>query len=375
MKIIVANNLYGSFARGGAEKFTQGLVESLQALGHEVIVLTTKLRGKQVADTEQIKYMSSWYYHLAQIPKPLRLVWHWYNVRNRRTEKLLAKAAWAQNVDLVITNNLQGLGLTFAQSLQARGAKWVHVLHDVQLLHPSGLVNYSQEFVLAKTASQHYQKLVKQSLGSPDLTISPSEWLLAWHQQYGFFKDKLAAVLPHPYPRHEVVARQVPTDCHLVYLGQVEEHKGLILLAEAFKNLCQSQREKVRLTIAGEGSVVNLLKINYQNLPMEFAGRLEPQGVAELLAQASCLVVPSLCYENWPTVIIEAALTGTPVVASDLGGNRELIHNHDYLFVPKVEPLTAKLKWVVTNRQVLTAPILPELLSGEEYVKKLLSLL
>jgi glycosyltransferase involved in cell wall biosynthesis len=120
---------------------------------------------------------------------------------------------------------------------------------------------------------------------------------------------------------------------------------------------------------------VNLLKINYQNLPMEFAGRLEPQGVAELLAQASCLVVPSLCYENWPTVIIEAALTGTPVVASDLGGNRELIHNHDYLFVPKVEALTAKLKWVVTNRQVLTAPILPELLSGEEYVKKLLSLL
>jgi glycosyltransferase involved in cell wall biosynthesis len=375
MKIIIAHNLYQPFARGGAEQFSQELVDTLVALGHEVAVLTTKPRGARVADTEQIKYLPSLYYHLAEVPKALRLVWHWYNVRNRQTEKKLSNWSFAREADLIITNNLQGLGLSFASALQKQGKKWVHIIHDLQLLHPSGLVNYGQEFVLAKSAASQYQNLVKKYLGEPDLVISPSKWILDWHRQYGFFEQSLAMVLAHPYPRRQMLPRQVTADCQFLYLGQVEEHKGVILLLEAFKNFCQQSKVKAQLTIAGEGTVLNLLKLNYQNLPVNFVGRLPAPGVANLLAQTSCLVVPSLCYENWPTVIIEAALAQTPVIASELGGNKELIHNQEYLFVPTVEALTAKLLWMATNRQVVTAPVLPELLSGEDYIKKILEII
>jgi len=188
MKIIIAHNLYQPFARGGAEQFSQELVDTLVALGHEVAVLTTKPRGARVADTEQIKYLPSLYYHLAEVPKALRLVWHWYNVRNRQTEKKLSNWSFAREADLIITNNLQGLGLSFASALQKQGKKWVHIIHDLQLLHPSGLVNYGQEFVLAKSAASQYQNLVKKYLGQPNLVISPSKWILDWHRQYGFFE-------------------------------------------------------------------------------------------------------------------------------------------------------------------------------------------
>lgn len=375
MKIIVAHNLYPPFARGGAEKFTQELVASLLALGHEVLIVTTRPRTKRVADQASIKYLPSLYYHLAEVPKALRLIWHWHNVRSRRTEKVLLALPFVQSADLIITNNLQGLGLSFASALQARGVRWVHVIHDLQLLHPSGLVNYGQEFILAKRASASYQRLVKQYLGQPDLVISPSQWIMDWHRQYGFFNQSLATVLPNPSPQQTVLTRQPSADCHFVYLGQVEDHKGLILLLDAFAKFSATAQTKAHLTVAGEGRLLNLLKLNYQNLPVNFVGRLESQAVSSLLAQATCLVVPSLCYENWPTVIIEASLAGLPVIASNLGGNQELIHNHDYLFVPKLDSLVAKLKWVETNRQLLKPPVLPSLLSGKHYAERLLDLI
>ena len=40
------------------------------------------------------------------------------------------------------------------------------------------------------------------------------------------------------------------------------------------------------------------------------------------------LIVPSLCYENTPTVIYEALASGTPVIASDQGGMRELVQTY-----------------------------------------------
>jgi glycosyltransferase involved in cell wall biosynthesis len=46
--------------------------------------------------------------------------------------------------------------------------------------------------------------------------------------------------------------------------------------------------------------------------------------------------VPSLCYENSPTVIYEALQAGIPVLASDIGGVGELVQNgrNGYLFKP-----------------------------------------
>jgi glycosyltransferase involved in cell wall biosynthesis len=44
-----------------------------------------------------------------------------------------------------------------------------------------------------------------------------------------------------------------------------------------------------------------------------------------LMAKADVLVVPSLCYENSPTVIYESLGMGMPVLAADIGGVAELI--------------------------------------------------
>lgn len=375
MKIVLVNNLYGSLARGGAEKYSANLAAGLRELGHEVFVITTKPYYSLLADTDQVFYLKSLYYDLGSLPKFVRLIWHWFNLRSRKAERKLLAIKASLGCDLVITNNLQGLGLSLGRVAREQGIKWAHVIHDIQLLHPSGLLNYGQEELLSKRAALSYQDLVKKNLGSPDLVISPSNWILELHKKFGFFTESLATVLPHPYTATQWLARANSDICHFVYLGQVEDHKGVILLLDAFRQFCQRSKIKARLSVAGDGRLFDLIKINYQNLPIDFLGRVSSEEVAKLFSQASCLVVPSLCYENWPTVIIEAGLAGLPVIASDLGGNQELVHNQDYLFVPKLEILVNKLMWVATNRQTLNPPVLPNLLSASDYATKILSLL
>ena len=50
---------------------------------------------------------------------------------------------------------------------------------------------------------------------------------------------------------------------------------------------------------------------------------------------ADILLVPSCIEENQPTVILEAASVGLPVVASDKGGIRETLGSRGYICAPR----------------------------------------
>jgi len=69
------------------------------------------------------------------------------------------------------------------------------------------------------------------------------------------------------------------------------------------------------------------------------AGPYAPDEVGEALAAIDVLIVPSLCYENTPTVIYEALASGTPVIATAEGGMRELVEEYaGGWLVPRDDP-------------------------------------
>ena len=47
----------------------------------------------------------------------------------------------------------------------------------------------------------------------------------------------------------------------------------------------------------------------------------------ELIAGARAMIVPSLLYEGFPRTIVEAYACGTPVIASDIGGLRDVVED------------------------------------------------
>ena len=60
--------------------------------------------------------------------------------------------------------------------------------------------------------------------------------------------------------------------------------------------------------------------------PIEFLGHVPVARVIELMKGAAMLVVPSEWYEGFPRVVVEAFATGTPLVATDIGGLRRARH-------------------------------------------------
>ena len=122
------------------------------------------------------------------------------------------------------------------------------------------------------------------------------------------------------------VAAADATEPVLLAVGRVEHVKGFDLLLEAFA--ASPLAERARLTIVGDGSELAELRRRARTLGVEdrvsFPGMLGPDAVAEALAAATVVVVPSR-KEAASIVVLEAWRAGRPVVGTVLGGPRTLL--------------------------------------------------
>jgi glycosyltransferase involved in cell wall biosynthesis len=108
------------------------------------------------------------------------------------------------------------------------------------------------------------------------------------------------------------------TGGYALFLGRLTEEKGVGVLCRAWDRL----GGVLPLKVAGDGPLRSVL----QATPgVEYLGQCSRARILELLRDAAFLVVPSLWYEGFAMVVVEALACGTPVVASALGSLNELI--------------------------------------------------
>ena len=207
--------------------------------------------------------------------------------------------------------------------------KQIHTLHDIQLLHPSGLMIWQKENILSTAWAKIYQAIMRFLFVSPEIVISPSQWLLDEHVQRGFFQNSKTAVLSNCFTQEikvdESKIKNSNSKFCFLYVGQVEAHKGVEFLVAVFLKFL-GNHPQAELSIAGPGSLIDMVKkAAGGRKEIKILGRKNESEVEELMLSADCLVVPSLCYETSPTVIYEAASVRLPVLASGIGGIPELI--------------------------------------------------
>jgi spore coat protein SA len=114
------------------------------------------------------------------------------------------------------------------------------------------------------------------------------------------------------------------------FAGRIIPRKGLPVLMKAMSKVRKSVPQ-VSLVIAGRGisNYMDRLKNKAHRLGVSaaFIGYKSHQKMHEVYGMSDCLVCPSQKHEAFGLVNVEAMATGIPVIASQIGGMKEIIQH------------------------------------------------
>ena len=111
----------------------------------------------------------------------------------------------------------------------------------------------------------------------------------------------------------------------IVFVGQAVERKGLPVLLRAFEALREHVPATLEVIGADQEEVAPLLLDGDQGVTV--LGRCDDDRKRAALARADILCAPSLGGESFGMVLTEAFAAGTPVIASDIAGYRDVVRN------------------------------------------------
>ncbi|HVN55450.1 MAG TPA: glycosyltransferase family 4 protein [Anaerolineaceae bacterium] len=205
---------------------------------------------------------------------------------------------------------------------------------------------------------------LKRILQDIDVVLSPSRFLIQKFQDFGFNTSNIryqpfGLDLKLPEPDHSQVSSSKRV-LRIGYLGQFASHKGIHVLIKAFQNL-RYPDGMCKLFLFGKYSPDSPYGKQLSDLIKKpddiiFRGSYDNTKVGQILSQLDVIVVPSIWYENRPTVIVEALSADRPVIASKIGGIVELVNDeiNGLLFEPGSDnELTEKLQRLLDEPNLL----------------------
>ena len=135
-----------------------------------------------------------------------------------------------------------------------------------------------------------------------------------------------------------------------LFVGRLSIEKGVHVLLQAWKRLGQH----IPLYIAGDGPLRDELFSTELGPDVHVLGNLPPSEVLQWMRGARFLILPSICFENFPVTVAEAFASGLPVIASRLGSLAEIVEDGRtglHFAVGNVDDLASRVEWAWKNEQ------------------------
>ena len=309
--------------RGGVENYVHQTAKRLVKRGHKVWVVTSQLPG--LKNSDKIDGIS-----VLRIPS-VELLSDRLTLHLSPLSDIFAKL---KKVDVVITNT-RFYPLSFAAGLYAHrhNIPWLHIEHGVQ---------------------QPYDNPIIQA-GVRTFDAVFGRWILKHARVAGVSRASCGFAKGHGAGKCDVVYNGVDTGffdgrkkkhrgVRIAFVGRLVKDKGVQDLLKAAEGL------KIEVVIIGKGPYESELR-KYGG---RFVGLKDSKGVREILSSSDILVNPSYG-EGMPTSVLEGGAMGLAVVATDVGGTREIIDDNKNGFLVKagdVKALRAKISALVKNSKL-----------------------
>lgn len=113
---------------------------------------------------------------------------------------------------------------------------------------------------------------------------------------------------------------------YFVYIGRLDEIKGINFLVEAWKDI----DENINLYVIGTGPEEEKIRayIEEKNLKnIKLLGFMQRDKAFEVMKKSKGIIVPSICIESFGMSVVEGFSLGIPVIGSRLGSIEYIIEN------------------------------------------------
>lgn len=340
MKVLVVHNRYQ--LAGGEDAVVDAEVALLQSRGVDV------RRYERHNDDIQ---------HISRASAALQAYW------SRQTVSELSDLMGQWRPDVIHVHNTLSLVSPSVYWVADRfGVPVVQTLHNFRLLCPQGMLlrdgQVCEQCVgkpVAWPAVAHacYRESAVQS--------AVLAGLVAGHRALGTYSNKVARFIAlNDFCRDKFVQGGLSADKLVVkpnfvdlpapdqsverggglFVGRLSHEKGVATLVQA-----KHSQPALPVKVIGSGPMGRAVQAAFGP---DLLGFLPLAEIVEHMRRSTFLVLPSICYENFPRTVVEAFACGLPVIASRMGSMAVLVKEGEtgLLFNPgDAQDLVTKIEW------------------------------
>ncbi|MBI1789553.1 MAG: glycosyltransferase family 4 protein [Acidobacteria bacterium] len=353
LRFLHLTTFYPPYSFGGDAMYLYRLCHALGSAGHHVDVVQC-VDSYHLLHPEPPPMMFTEHPNVAR--HELRSGWGWLSpLLTQQTGRPLLKRKQlgdifaSQPYDVVHYHNssLLGPGVLMYEPRGGRAVK-MYTTHEHWLICPMHVLWKFNERACEKPECLRcvlkgnrppqlwrYTGYLDEAARHVDQFVSPSRFTAQMHAERGFsqpvahlpyFIDRIDPDWQSPAPRPQ----ERP---YFLFVGRLEVIKGLHTLIDAWKNAPDYD-----LLVAGAGNYEVELRARAASNPrIRFLGPRPQRELGALYHHALAAIVPSVTYETFGMINIEAFARKTPVIVRDLGVLPEVIQDSGGGFVYRTE--------------------------------------
>ena len=346
-RVLIAHNAYQH--RGGEDSVVEAEIALLRSHGHAV---ETYFRSN-----DDVAGMSS--------PALAR-----HTLWSPRTQHDLAELIRRFQPDVIhVHNTFPLISPSLYWAAERAGVPVVQTLHNFRLMCLNAL--FLRDGKVCEDCMGHlpWRGVARACYRGSRAASAALAGMLTLHRGLGTYQNKVARYIAlNEFCRGKFVEGGLPAErvvvkpnfvdfaapqpaprAGLLFVGRLSVEKGVATLAAAMALLPDAA-----LRVAGDGPEAGLLD---GVAGVTRLGNVPGEAVRQEMSRAAVLVVPSICYETFGLVVIEAFACGTPVIVSRIGALAELVCDGEtgLLFEPgNPRDLADKLAWAQAHPERMT---------------------
>lgn len=335
---------------GGIERYTYNLAKEFKKKGYHTILITTKYKP-DLLEHETLDYIEIFrlpIYAIFSSRYPIIK-------KNKEYREILCKLE-KKNINSIMLN-------TRFQLTSLVGAKFAKKHNIPCCILEHGTSHFTVYNPILDFFGHIYEHLLTnkmKTLVSDFYGVSKAccEWLTHYHiQAKGVFYNAIDIKEEEFYETNFkedidngiLDKKEYNSKITILFAGRLLQDKGILLLLEAYAIL-KKKYANIELKIAGEGPLEEEIRKQKEVILL---GKLEHEDMMKCYKKADIFINPSYS-EGMPTAILEAGLMKCAVVATPVGGTKEIISdNKNGLFCDtNVKSIVETLEKVIINKEL-----------------------